>query len=130
VDWIFRAKVNRVIDYRSLDLILDLGFGIKSRQTVFLSGYEVPDKFQSAAKSCLIIAVGGHRVICKSDKDDTPYYNGRIYLYESINMNNVYETVGDRRLPCLNRIMINSAQFNFEPNTFKSNITSQLNELK
>jgi hypothetical protein len=104
MDWILRAKINRVLDCRSLDLVFDLGFSIKFRHDVFLNDYVVEDSLRAEAKNCLILLIGGHRVIVKSEKKDGIYI-AKVYLYIPTKISGCNDDVGDKRLQCVNRVM-------------------------
>jgi len=118
MEWNFRAKVNKVLNYKSLDLTFDLGFSIKYRHDIILSGYDVDMSLQAEAKNCLILLIGGHRVIVRSEKSGEEYLS-QVFLYSPIRFPNCYDNVGDKRLQCVNSIMSVLAQKNYSTDYLK-----------
>jgi hypothetical protein len=123
VDWCFRGKVNRVIDYNQVDVIFDLGFKVKFREMVILPGYSVNDHQYSSAKACLIVLIGGHRIVLNvSKKEQSSIYEAKIFLYHTIKMDDIFELALDRRLPCVNKIMSKMESLDFNVDELKSKI--------
>lgn len=104
--WVFRGKIHHVLDYKTVDIILDLGFSVKKKERFILQDYRVEDELLQEAKAALIVLVGGHRVLVRVDKDESEEkWTARLYLYQPVNMEDIYEVLLDRRLPCVNKIM-------------------------
>lgn len=63
--WTYRAKLHRVVDGDTLDLLIDLGFGVAVRERVRLLGLDAPEVVGTAraeglaAKRALHVLLGG-----------------------------------------------------------------------
>ena len=119
MDWVFRCKVNKVLSHRSLDLAFDLGFSIKYRHDVTLNDYDVDDSLKEEAKNCLILLIGGHRVIVKVEKRDSVFVS-KVYLYMPVKIPNCYDDVGDKRLQSVNKVMAEMSLKKFNTEYIKS----------
>lgn len=126
MNWVFRAKVNHVENSATVDMALDLGFNIKKREVFHLNGYAVPEYLEKNAKSCLILLVGGRRLLAQTEKSqvgETSVWTAHLYTYEAFNQDGVSEVVVDRRLPCVNKIMRRLEREDFDPEWLKTRIT-------
>lgn len=119
MDWIFRAKVVHVIDYETAELRFDLGFNIFKRKQVKISGYFVDDSQQKKAKDCLIVLIGGHRVIAKMEKVKD-LWTASLFMYQQVKIKDVIEIIQEKRLPCVNRIMLKAREKEFDPEWLKT----------
>ena len=90
---LIRARSIRVEWFNCVDVGLDLDFGVQIRKRIIIEGIQprdVPKKFHSAARHCMIVLLGGKRLIIRvdpgADRRDGILL-GRVYLAE--------ETYGD-----------------------------------
>jgi hypothetical protein len=100
-------------------LTFDLGFSIKYRQVVFLNDYDVSEALRDDAKNCLVLLVGGHRIIVKLEKREVIYL-AKVYLYLPVRVSNCYDDVGDKRLQSVNKVMASLSQGGFDSEYLKS----------
>jgi hypothetical protein len=127
MEWLFRAKVVKVLDYNKVDLFFDLGFGIKFRNIVIISDFSTEEDKKLQAKNCLIVLIGGHRIVASSIKNKYGnLYDVRMYLYNPIKLENVYECINDFKLPCVNKIMNKLKDFDYDSEILKSYIPQML----
>lgn len=122
----YRAKVVRVIDHSVLDLSWDLGFNVRYRAKVRLDGLEnLPTHCQKGAQSALIRLVGGHRVVVSvDDAEDTAVVTGKVYLYQPVDMPGVADVISDKRLSCLNSIMVKLSESGYAPSVVEHLVQS------
>ena len=91
----YRAKVERVVDGDTIDLVIDLGFKITTHQRIRLAGINTPETYNvkknsleykkgMAAKKFVIerIVSNDYEVMLQTDKDIGKYgrYIGTIWL--------------------------------------------------
>ena len=93
--YVYNAKVNRIVDGDTIDVTLDLGFGVKYDQRVRLAGIDTPEKrTRNAAEKALGIDAtnwltkqleGLSKVIIKTELDGAIGKYGRVlgWLYIS-----------------------------------------------
>ncbi len=85
---LFPGRVVRVLSLDAVEIDLQLGFGVFIRKAVRLEGIEaraVPKAFLDPAKYCLIVLLGGKRVLVHTDPHRRGrFVVGRVYLDERI----------------------------------------------
>jgi len=120
--YVYKAKVIKVEAYDRVKLNVDLGFSLKMFKTFNLDGYSVSDSEETLAKSCLVLILGGRRVLIKVEKKGSEEIKwvSRIFIHERYDFDEeVSETVSDKRLVCVNLIMRQLEDFKYEPEVLK-----------
>ncbi|KKL74226.1 hypothetical protein LCGC14_2067010 [marine sediment metagenome] len=85
---LFRGRTVRVHSLNCVEVELQLGFGVSIKKLVLLEGIEqkdIPRSSRSEAKHCLVVLVGGKKVLVQADaqrKDN--YVVGRVFLDEKV----------------------------------------------
>lgn len=82
------GRVNRVMSLNSVEVDLQLGFGVSIRRGIRLEGIDVsavPKHLLDAAKHCLVVLLGGKRVLVHTDPHRRGrFLMGRVYLDERV----------------------------------------------
>ena len=82
------ARVVRVRSLNCLEVDLDLGFGISVMKRIVLEGVDyrgIPKALRSDAKHCLVVLLGGKRVVVHTDQSKQDgFILGRVYLDERV----------------------------------------------
>lgn len=85
---LYRARTVRVERLNCVEVSLDLDFGVAVKKRIIIEGItprEVPRKLHSAAEHCMIVLLGGKRLVIHvadaADKRDGIIV-GRVYLAE------------------------------------------------
>jgi hypothetical protein len=85
---VYRGKVVRVQSINCIEINLDLRFGVHIDKNVVLEGIEAKDinpKLRSQAMHCLILLVGGKKVIVHADDSQRDgYIVGRVFLQDRV----------------------------------------------
>lgn len=83
---LFRGHTVRVKSLDSIEVELQLGFGVSIRKAVRLEGIEaadIPGRLASDAKHCLVVLLGGKKVLVHTDEHRRGrFLVGRVYLDE------------------------------------------------
>lgn len=114
--WKNRAKVVRVIDHRQVQVQIDLRFGVSVRRIIKLNGYPVSETQEENAKSCLILLIGGHRLVLQTEEHDIDPDNDiymKAYVGGEEMVQGTLENVGDARLANVNKAMLILSEDNY-----------------
>ena len=85
---LYAGRTIRVHSLNCVEIDLQLGFGVSVRKSILLEGVQpktIPRRLASGAKHCLVVLLGGKRVIVHVDdhrKDG--FLVGRVYLDEKV----------------------------------------------
>lgn len=118
MEWVFRARVIKVASHDTVDARFDLGFNTFKRKNIRIPGYLADPHLEKEAKDCLIILIGGHRIVAKPKKEGD-IWEARVYLYQNIGMEGVSEVVGDKRLVCVNKVMAKAQDHGYDAEWLK-----------
>lgn len=120
MEWVYRARVVRVLEWNTVDLSLDLGFRLKYRQIVKMPLFVSPDHWEKA-KECLIVLIGGHRILA-SVTQIYPVTLANLYLKYSLPIEGVSGVILDKKLPLVSALVDSCAKFHYNSATLKENL--------
>ncbi len=85
---LYLARTVRVISFNALEVDIDLGFGVRTRRRVRVEGVDqlgVPAPMQRLAYHCLVVLVGGKRLLVQIDNPRMEgSILGRVFLDERV----------------------------------------------
>ncbi len=109
---LYTGRVIRVNDLVTVDMAVDLDFGVSVSKTVAIEGLEsvhVPSFLRSDALAALIATVGGKRVlVCSAPAKPGDRLLGRLYLYDR---HAIAENIGLSAPPGLSELHLEVASF-------------------
>lgn len=90
----FHARTLRVQSVARIEATIDLDFGVMIRRTIVLDGLtlprDMPDDLRQRAKHCLVVLIGGKRLVIRPDARSRDRWNSmpeipsRVYLAERV----------------------------------------------
>ena len=94
IDYKFNGIVTKIVDGGTIEVDVDLGFSVWSKQRFRLFGIEVPVELDDNAKQYLEDRISGNAVVIQSYKTDVYGHHLGVIYFENSNINEELVDVG------------------------------------